>query len=376
MEIIRNASGSSGPIEGTSILSTAEAAGLVLTSDGSGGASWQAVAGTGTVTGTGAAGQISYWTGASAIAGNSNFLFDTTDQSMRLGTTGVLSILREKFSLRLTADVADAAQGHAALYAQYINARNTAFTNDQRAAVFDWRRTITASTTDTGAQINAVRVEPIFTVTGGGVVYTLANTYSALQVVGPSLSGGGTLAITRYYNLEIPANSTNTGGIKVGLFVGTQSGSTTANIGIGDTGAASASGTYNIYMSAANPSVLGGTLTATGFIVGNYQVGPLEQDAGNSGTSDTIDLSLGSSIKSTLTGNVTYTLTNPVTGGTYVFRILTGAGSFTTTWPATVKWSASQGAYVTTTTASRMDLVSLYWDGTNYYGSYVKEFTP
>ena len=109
---------------------------------------------------------------------------------------------------------------------------------------------------------------------------------------------------------------------------------------------------------------------------GNYHMEPSEQDAGNSSTADTIDLSLGSAIKSTLTGNVTYTLTNPVTGGTYVFRILTGAGSFTVTWPATVKWSTDQGTYVATTTASRMDLVSLYWDGTNYYGSYVKGFTP
>lgn len=107
---------------------------------------------------------------------------------------------------------------------------------------------------------------------------------------------------------------------------------------------------------------------------GNYHLEPSEVDDGNSGTSDTIDWSAGSVHKSTLTGNVTYTFSNPVTGGVYVLRVLTGAGSFTVTWPATVKWAGS--APTVTTTASRMDLFTFLYDGTNYYGTYAQNYTP
>lgn len=108
---------------------------------------------------------------------------------------------------------------------------------------------------------------------------------------------------------------------------------------------------------------------------GNYHLEPCETDDGNSSTADTLDLSSCPVRKSTLTGNVTYTLTNPVTGGAYIIRILTGAGGFTATWPATVKWAAGSAPTITVT-ASRMDLVSLLWDGTNYYGTVSQNFTP
>jgi len=108
---------------------------------------------------------------------------------------------------------------------------------------------------------------------------------------------------------------------------------------------------------------------------GNYHLEPCETDDGNSSTADTLDLSSCAVRKSTLTGNVTYTLTNPVTGGSYLIRILTGAGSFTVTWPATVKWAGGTAPTITAT-ASKMDLINLYWDGTNYYGSFTQAYTP
>lgn len=108
---------------------------------------------------------------------------------------------------------------------------------------------------------------------------------------------------------------------------------------------------------------------------GNYHLEPSEVDDGNSSTADTIDWSAGSAHKSTLTGNCTYTFSNPVTGGAYVLRVLTGAGSFTVTWPAAVKWAGGVAPTITTT-ASRMDLFNFYYDGTNYYGSYVQNYTP
>ncbi len=108
---------------------------------------------------------------------------------------------------------------------------------------------------------------------------------------------------------------------------------------------------------------------------GNYHLEPSEVDDGNSSTADTIDWSTGSAHKSTLTGNVTYTFSNPVTGGAYVLKILTGAGSFSTTWPGNVKWPGGITPTITST-AARLDLVNLYYDGTNYYGSYTQNYTP
>lgn len=99
-----------------------------------------------------------------------------------------------------------------------------------------------------------------------------------------------------------------------------------------------------------------------------------EFDAGNSGTSKTIDWTNGVAQKITLTGNVTFTFTAPSkTGSPLVLRVLTGAGSFTATWPASVKWTSTP---TVTTTASRMDLFNFYYDGTNYYGSYSQNYTP
>lgn len=105
---------------------------------------------------------------------------------------------------------------------------------------------------------------------------------------------------------------------------------------------------------------------------------PLTND-GNSSTALTIDW--GSKKRGehrfTLTGNVTLTLNNPVDGGAYVLLIYTGAGSFTVTWPAAVKWPAATAPTITTT-ASRLDLVTLIYDSTAavYYGSFNQNYTP
>ena len=103
-----------------------------------------------------------------------------------------------------------------------------------------------------------------------------------------------------------------------------------------------------------------------------------ETDDGNSGTSKTIDFSAQKlAHKLTLTGNVTLTFTAPSQVGTpIVLAIYTGAGSFTVTYPSTVKWSGGLTP-TSTVTASRMDLVNAYYaaDG-NYYATIAQNFTP
>lgn len=93
-----------------------------------------------------------------------------------------------------------------------------------------------------------------------------------------------------------------------------------------------------------------------------------EVDNGNSGTADTIDWGAGNKQKSTLTGNVTYTFTAPSGPCNLLLKLVQDAtGSRTATWPATVKWPSGT-APTLTTTANAIDIVTFYYDGTNYYG--------
>lgn len=96
-------------------------------------------------------------------------------------------------------------------------------------------------------------------------------------------------------------------------------------------------------------------------------------DAGNSGTAITLNLANGNVQKLTLTGNCTVTLTSPASGAMRSLTLLIfqdATGSRTITWPGTVKWG-NAGAPTLTTTASKMDMVSLFTvdGGTNWYGS-------
>lgn len=114
----------------------------------------------------------------------------------------------------------------------------------------------------------------------------------------------------------------------------------------------------------------GGTL-----LLGNYHIEPGETNIGNSSTSFAVDWSANSAQRVTLTGNVTaITMSNPQTGGTYVLRVLTGAGSFTATgWPVAVLWAAGTAPTITAT-ASKVDIITLYYDGTNYFGSFTQNY--
>jgi hypothetical protein len=91
-------------------------------------------------------------------------------------------------------------------------------------------------------------------------------------------------------------------------------------------------------------------------------------DAGNSGTSKTIDWNNGRRQKVTMTGNCTFTFSNPVAGRDYTLILVQdGTGSRLATWPATVDWPSSTAPTLTTTAAKR-DLVTFLWDGTDYFG--------
>ena len=122
---------------------------------------------------------------------------------------------------------------------------------------------------------------------------------------------------------------------------------------------------------------LTGQVTAAAASSATTLAGAAMADDGNSGTTKTIDwasLPVGRH-ELTLTGNVTLTLNNPVDGGVYALVIKTGAGGFTVTWPASVKWPGGTAPTITTT-ASKVDLVTLIWDNAagKYYGSFNQNY--
>ena len=95
------------------------------------------------------------------------------------------------------------------------------------------------------------------------------------------------------------------------------------------------------------------------------------------GTTETIDfdngnlqiLDLGSA-----TGNVTLTYSNPIAGATYYLKVIQGVTSRTLVYPAIVKWNGAT-ALIPTTTNDAIDLITMFYDGTNYLASYTTNYS-
>jgi hypothetical protein len=134
-------------------------------------------------------------------------------------------------------------------------------------------------------------------------------------------------------------------------------------------GVAGGGGGLNALIEDTSPQ-LGGTLDALSNDIDNAKVITFiaEVDNGNSSTADTIDFGAGQKQKSTMTGNCTYTFTAPDGTGNFVLKLIQdGTGSRLATWPATVKWPSGTAPTLSTAAAS-VDIITFYYDGTNYYG--------
>jgi hypothetical protein len=93
-----------------------------------------------------------------------------------------------------------------------------------------------------------------------------------------------------------------------------------------------------------------------------------EFDNGNSGTADTINWNNGLKQKSTLTDNCTFTFTDPPGPCNMILKLIQdGTGGRTVTWPASVKWPGGT-APTLSAGGDDIDIVALYFDGTNYFG--------
>lgn len=99
-----------------------------------------------------------------------------------------------------------------------------------------------------------------------------------------------------------------------------------------------------------------------------YLSGAIQTVAASGGTVN-VSFANGNIIDMTLTASTTLTLSAHVVG-TYIFELIQGGtGSYTITWPASVKWSGGT-APTLTTTVGKTDIITLFHDGTNFFGTY------
>ena len=104
---------------------------------------------------------------------------------------------------------------------------------------------------------------------------------------------------------------------------------------------------------------------------GAHTIGFTAQAATGDGTT-TIDWKLGN-VFNFLFGafSETFTFTAPTNPGDLILKLTQdGGGSRTATWPSTVLWSGNTAPPLTAAGGS-VDLIRLYFDGTNYLGSFV-----
>jgi len=90
------------------------------------------------------------------------------------------------------------------------------------------------------------------------------------------------------------------------------------------------------------------------------------------GVTQIINFNLGNNQKvdlNNIDNDVTFQLDNPVSGANYTIEIIQGINLQNVIWPVNVKWESGQPLIVTQTD-SATDLVTLYYNGTNFLASF------
>ncbi len=116
---------------------------------------------------------------------------------------------------------------------------------------------------------------------------------------------------------------------------------------------------------------LGGPLAC-----GSNWVGYTETTVTYNVTTTTVDWNDGNKARVTMTGNIgTMAFTNPPTPGSCLLVLVhSGAGRLVTTWDADIKWVNGGAAPTLSLNSGDEDIVSFYFDGTSYYGTFSKDF--
>jgi hypothetical protein len=122
---------------------------------------------------------------------------------------------------------------------------------------------------------------------------------------------------------------------------------------------------------------LGGTLDCQNKDLDNIKTATFNAEFDNGNESGTFLLvwTSGQKQKATLTGDITtLTITDPVGPCNLTLKLVQDAtGGRSVTWPASVLWPGGTGP--TLSGASATDLVSFYFDGTNYHAQAALDFS-
>jgi hypothetical protein len=117
------------------------------------------------------------------------------------------------------------------------------------------------------------------------------------------------------------------------------------------------------------------SLETEGNIISEGQLySPVPDAYGTGGTTITLDWDGGNSQIIDLegaSGDVTVTMINQKSGGSYLIKIIQGSVARDIVWESSVYWEDGDEPVITTTDDA-VDVVSLWCDGTNYYGSYLQ----
>ena len=211
-----------------------------------------------------------------------------------------------------------------------------------------------------------------------GDVFTASDQNDVATDVNGSVKSGGALGT--------PSSGTLTN--CTGLPLSGVSGDTTTALGVGSLNVGHASDTTVTRSSAGVIAVEGvavPTVSSTDTLANKTLTNPTVSNytesvvaVGTVTSSHTLALTNGTVQTATLTASTACTFTMPTATAGKSFVLLlkqaaaTGNGTATFTG---VKWGAS-GAPTITATAGRMDILSFFSDGTNWYGSATQGFTP
>lgn len=322
-------------VEGTEILSTGEEAGLVLKTNGDGGAEWGSVAGNGDVV------------GPESSSNNRMALFgDSTGKLLKQAAaiTAARALISDANGVPTHASVTAA---ELAFVSGVTSAIQTQLNAKQASGSYATSTDLTnglAAKQDTGDYLTALTGD--VTASGpGSASATISNAAVIAKVLTGFTSGAG----------EVAATDTILQAFQ----------KIVANIALkADSSALSAKA------DAANP-------TFTGSVTfGNYKMHPAIHDAGAPSTNALeVDWTDASAQLIDLDDDLSsFTLSNPQQGGVYLLKIECTVGDEAITWPGSVDFGEHGEPPTDDAEAGEIFLVNLIWDTDTYFGSWQRGY--
>lgn len=107
-------------------------------------------------------------------------------------------------------------------------------------------------------------------------------------------------------------------------------------------------------------------------VTANYDIKPGLYQGGSKSANFQINWANGPFQEFTLGASMTVTFANPVTGGSYMLKLIQdGTGARQITWPMSVEWANGEAPVLSG--ASKVDFIQMVYDGTSYHANYQLE---